>query len=87
MIFQNLARAIKVRAEDASHNELLHTLLAAIRTMPDFDRSLVLMMLDGLAYKEIAEVTGLTENHVGVALNRARKQLMGLMKGVIHELG
>ena len=54
--------------------------------MPDFDRALVLLMLDGLAYREIAEVTGLTENHVGVALTRARKRLAALLKGVTDEL-
>jgi DNA-directed RNA polymerase specialized sigma24 family protein len=43
-------------------------------------------MLFGLAYREMAEVTGLTENHVGVALTRARKRLAGLLKGVTDEL-
>lgn len=51
-----------------------------------FDRALVLLSLDGLAYREIAEITGLTENHVGVALTRARKRLAELMKGVTDEL-
>jgi RNA polymerase sigma factor (sigma-70 family) len=74
-------------AEDAAQNEILTKLYEAIRAMPDSDRTLVLMMLDGLAYSEISEVTGLTENHVGVALNRARKRLMELMKGVTNELG
>jgi|ERR1017187_5067768 RNA polymerase sigma factor (sigma-70 family) len=74
-------------AEDAAQSELLSKLYEAIRAMPDSERTLVLMMLDGLAYREIAEVTGLTENHVGVALSRARKRLMELMKGVTNELG
>jgi RNA polymerase sigma-70 factor (ECF subfamily) len=74
-------------AEDAAQSELLAKLYDAIRAMPESDRTLVLMMLDGLAYREIAEVTGLTENHVGVALTRARKRLMELMKGVTNELG
>ena len=54
--------------------------------MPRFDRVMVLLMLDGLAYREIAEVTGLTENHVGVALSRARKRLAELLKGAADEL-
>ena len=45
-----------------------------------------MLLLDGLAYREIAEVTGLTENHVGVALTRARKRLTELLKGISHEL-
>jgi RNA polymerase sigma factor (sigma-70 family) len=74
-------------AEGAAQNELLTKLYEAIRAMPESDRTLVLMMLDGLAYREIAEISGLTENHVGVALTRARKRLMELMKGVTNELG
>ena len=74
-------------AERASERELLEKLYAAIRAMPDPDRALVLLLLDGLAYREIAEITGLTENHVGVALTRARKRLAVLMEGVVDELG
>ena len=73
-------------ADNASERELLGKLYAAIHVLPDFDRALVLLSLDGLPYREIAEVTGLTENHVGVALTRARKRLAETMKGVIDEL-
>lgn len=73
-------------ADNAGRQELLERLYAAIHRMPEFDRALVLLMLDGLAYREMAEVTGLTENHVGVALTRARKRLAELMKGVTDEL-
>jgi hypothetical protein len=62
-------------AETADQAEVVARLYAAIHAMADFDRALVLLLLDGLAYREIAEVVGLTENHVGVALTRARKRL------------
>ena len=73
-------------AEGAGQRELLENLYAAIQALPEFDRALVLLALDGLAYREMAEVTGLSENHVGVALTRARKRLAELMKGVTDEL-
>jgi RNA polymerase sigma-70 factor (ECF subfamily) len=73
-------------AESAGQREMVEKLYAAIHAMPEFERALVLLMLDGLAYREIAEVTGLTENHVGVALTRARKRLAAQMKGVTDEL-
>ena len=66
--------------------ETIAALYAAIRSLPAADRSLVLLLLDGLSYREISEITGLTENHVGVALTRARKKLADLMKEVRHEL-
>lgn len=73
-------------ADGAGERELLEKLYAAIRALPDFDRALVLLSLDGLAYREIAEITGLSENHVGVSLTRARKRLAELLKGVTDEL-
>lgn len=73
-------------AQQADEREMLEQLYAAIHALPDADRALILLMLDGLAYREIAEITGLTENHVGVALSRARQRLAAQMKGVIDEL-
>jgi RNA polymerase sigma-70 factor (ECF subfamily) len=65
--------------------ERLEQLYAAIRQLPKADAALVLLYLDDLTYREIAEVCGLSENHVGVKLNRARKALAELMKEVAHE--
>lgn len=69
-----------------NEREMLEKLYAAIQALPDFDRALVLLSLDELPYRDIAEITGLTENHVGVALTRARKRLATLLKGVTDEL-
>ncbi len=68
------------------HSEQLDALYAAIRRLHASERSLVLLLLDGLSYREIADITGLTENHVGVALTRTRKKLTELLKEVRHEL-
>ena len=66
--------------------ELVQQLYGAIRQLPRLDASLALMHLDGLSYREMSEVLGITENHVGVKLNRIRKQLAGMLKGAGHEL-
>ena len=84
--YTRVASATGSPADCAGDRELLDQLYAAIRALPGSDRALVLLSLDGLAYREIAEITGLTENQVGVALTRARKRLAELMKGVTHEL-
>jgi RNA polymerase sigma-70 factor, ECF subfamily len=73
-------------ADDADDREILEHLYAGIHALPKPDRALVLLMLDGLSYREMSEVTGLTENHVGVALTRARQRLASLLKGVTDEL-
>jgi RNA polymerase sigma-70 factor (ECF subfamily) len=66
--------------------EIVERLYAAIRQLSKVDASLALMHLDGLSYQEMAEVLGISENHVGVKLNRIRKQLADQLKGVTHEL-
>lgn len=70
----------------AERNDLLERVYAALHGLADLDRSLLLLQLDGLSYREVAEVTGLSENHVGVALTRARQRLTAQLKGVIDEL-
>jgi RNA polymerase sigma-70 factor (ECF subfamily) len=73
-------------SERVGERELLEHLYTAIHALPDSDRALVLLSLDGLAYREIADITGQNENQVGVALTRARKRLAQLLKGVTDEL-
>lgn len=66
--------------------ELVQMLYAAIRKLSKLDASLALMHLDGLSYREMSEVLGISENHVGVKLNRIRGQLAEQLKGAVHEL-
>ena len=66
--------------------ELLQRVYAEIRKLPAVDRSLILLSLDGLAYREMAEIHGLSESNVGVRLNRARQKLTLNLKESAHEL-
>ncbi len=65
-------------------DELVVNLYAAIRRLPKVDAALVLLYLDDLSYREMADVLGISETNVGVKLNRARKTLAELMKEVPH---
>jgi RNA polymerase sigma-70 factor (ECF subfamily) len=66
--------------------EIVERLYTAIRQLPKVEASLALMHLDGLSYSEMAEVLGISENYIGVKLNRIRKQLADQLKGAGHEL-
>ena len=72
-------------AEQLHQQEVVEKLYAAIRQLPKAEAALVLLYLDDLSYQDIAEVLGISENNVGVKLNRARKALGELMKEVVHE--
>ncbi|MGD0350353.1 MAG: RNA polymerase sigma factor [Verrucomicrobiota bacterium] len=73
-------------ADSSPDREIVERLYAAIRELPKVDASLALMHLDGLSYHEMAEVLGISENYVGVKLNRIRKQLADQLKGANNEL-
>ena len=66
--------------EQAHQQGRIERLHAAIRRLPKADASLVLLYLDDLSYREIAEILGISEVNVGVKLNRAKKALAELMK-------
>jgi len=65
--------------------EIIERLYEAIRKLPKVDTSIVLMHLDGLGYDEMAEILGISENNVGVKLNRAKKQLALLLDGLVDD--
>jgi RNA polymerase sigma-70 factor (ECF subfamily) len=66
--------------------DVVERLYAAIRQLPKVDASLALMHLDGVSYQEMGEVLGISENYIGVKLNRIRKQLAEQLKGKNNEL-
>ncbi len=72
-------------AEQIQQREAVERLYAAIHQLPKADAALVLLYLEDLSYREIAEVLGTSENNVGVKLNRARKALGEMMREVVHE--
>lgn len=71
-------------AEQTQRREIVEQLYQAIHQLSKTDTALVLLYLDELSYREMAEVLGISENHVGVKLNRAKKELSALMNGKPH---
>ena len=62
-------------APDKSEQEKYQALHDCIATLNSGDQSLLVLLLEGLPYKQIATITGLTDNHVAVKLKRIRKLL------------
>jgi RNA polymerase sigma-70 factor, ECF subfamily len=71
-------------SQQVVQREAVERLYAAIRQLPGTDAALVLLYLDELSYREMAEVLGISESNVGVKLNRAKKVLGDLMKEESH---
>ncbi len=55
------------------------SLRKAIRQLAETDRALISMHLDGYENNEIAEVLGISANHVAVKLHRCKQQLTNLL--------
>jgi RNA polymerase sigma-70 factor (ECF subfamily) len=67
-------------------DERLAQLYSAIQDLKPVDRSLILMSLDDLSYREISEVLGISESNVGVRLNRIKERLTQKLKGKQYDL-
>ena len=84
----DLARHIESAQEpDESDDGRLSRLYEAIAQLNETEKALVVLFLEDLSYEEMADALGLSANHVGVALHRAKKKLSVLMKEkeVVHE--
>ena len=52
----------------------------AIRQLPETDRALIALHLDGFDNGEVAGILGITANHVGVKLHRIKTRLTELLQ-------
>ncbi len=63
------------KENDNSEQEKFEYLKECISALNETDTSLIVLYLDELSYKEIAGITGLSENHIAVKMKRIRKKL------------
>lgn len=76
------APCLPARGDDP---EQLAALYTAIRQLAPLDRSLALLFLDDVSYRDMAEIHGLTESNVGARLNRLKQKLAAILKDPAHE--
>lgn len=77
---------VLVTTPEAAQDPRLDWMYSEIRQLEVVDRSVALMMLDGLSYAEIAEALGVSVSYVGVRLNRIKKKLVAKAAEEQHEL-
>jgi RNA polymerase sigma-70 factor (ECF subfamily) len=61
-------------------NERLIHLRNCIKTLNDADKAVITFYLEELSYKEISDITGLSENHVAVKIKRIKIKLLNCLK-------
>ena len=65
---------------EENSDDRIANLYGAIYKLNPVEKALVTLLLEDFTYEQIAEATGITANHVGVMLHRARKKLSCLME-------
>jgi len=75
-------QALEQRAQEADdhRSERLESLRKALARLNPQDRLIISLSLDELTYRQISEIVGITENYVGVKINRIKQQLERLIQ-------
>ncbi len=60
---------------DDSYEERLRMLYKQIEGLNALEKGLMLLLLENKSYKEIAEITGLSDSNVGTRISRIKKKL------------
>lgn len=77
----DLTRTIESRqTSEETTDERIANLYTAIFKLDPLEKALVTLFLEDFTYEQMADVTGISANNVGVMLHRARKKLSSLME-------
>lgn len=78
MEIENMSNLLK--AGEYAADDRVSWLYEEIKKLHAIDRSLLLLLLDGYSYKEMAEMMGISESNIGVKIHRIKKQLVNNSK-------
>lgn len=67
--------AVNNRPPTEGNDENIQLLYKAIDSLTPAEKSFAVLYLDELSYREIAEITGLSESNVGVRLHRIKEKI------------
>lgn len=77
--YENQILNIKTEEIDTITEERIQLLYSAIKFLNSVERALILMYLEDVPYKEIAETLGITEVNVRVKMNRVKIKLKNII--------
>lgn len=60
---------------EAEYTDELEILYLCINELSEINKALILLLLDGKTYDEMAEITGMSKTNVGTRINRIKEQL------------
>ena len=60
---------------DGAQSEKEAQLFALLNQLNDAEKAIITLYLEGLSYQQMAEITGVSENYIGVKLNRIKSKI------------
>ena len=66
-------------SEDDNETDNKERLYRAIYHLSDIEKAIILLYLDDYSYKDISSITGLSENNIGVKINRIKNKLLEII--------
>lgn len=72
--------SIQNEEKDEAYEEQISLLYRFINQLNDNEKALILLYLDGIKQKEIAEILGITETNVSSKISRIKKKLKDRVK-------
>lgn len=69
--------------EDKNNDEKLIALRKCVKQLNNGDKAIVALYLEGLAYREISDTLGLSENHIAVKIRRIKSKLFNCINGIL----
>lgn len=79
MTITNFSSQDKIEEE----NEKLIGLRKCVKKLNESDKAVVALYLEGLAYREISNILGLSENHIAVKVKRIKSKLLNCINKTV----
>ena len=70
----------QLATDSLNEDENIKLLYLAIEGLNRIDKAITMLYLDGIKYKEIGEIMGLSESNVGFKINRIKRKLSEQLK-------
>ena len=69
--------------DSGKDNERLMALRKCVKNLNEGDKAFVALYLEGLAYREISDILGLSENHIAVKIKRIKSKLFNCINEIL----
>jgi RNA polymerase sigma-70 factor, ECF subfamily len=69
-------------SENLENHDVLYNI---IKSLDEIDRILITLHLDGYKNKEIADITGMTQNHINVKIHRLKNKIIEKFKSIEND--